>query len=129
MSDFLNHRAYRFPGYDGNAAPDKSGVQAKLNKLAERSDFKGILHCPFVTSSLPTKPPASGSAFGIQTHSTSIHTLYNFWDAYYLFILFNHTCIQPYYGGTQFYPVPVCRPGPKVGLDGSTPSADKLSAL
>ena len=32
------------------------------------------------------------------------------------------------YGGTLFYPVSVCRPGPKVGLDGS-PSADKLSAL
>ena len=24
------------------------------------------------------------------------------------------------YGGTLFYPVPVCRPGPKVGLDGRT---------
>ena len=37
--------------------------------------------------------------------------------------------VQPYshsayidYGGTLFYPVPVCRPGTKVGLDGSTPA-------
>ena len=33
------------------------------------------------------------------------------------------------YGGALFYPNPVCRPAPKVGLDGSTPSADLKSAL
>ena len=34
--------------------------------------------------------------------------------------LFHHTYID--YGGTLFYLVPVCRPGPKIGLDGSTPA-------
>ena len=61
------------------------------------------------------------------TQTNSVHP-----DFEWFFFLFNHTRIQSIdYGGTQFYPVPVCRPGPKVRLDGSTPapSADKLSAL
>ena len=37
------------------------------------------------------------------------------------FFLFNRsiTCYLDY-GGAPFYPDPVCRPAPKVGLDGST---------
>ena len=44
-----------------------------------------------------------------------------------IFFLFNHNRIQPIgYGGTLFYLVPVCRPGPKVGLDGCTEKSKQV---